>query len=349
VVVCAVRSPDVVEILELEFDQHVDAVEHGDLVGRAVQRTFRARAVVPLNVDDQRVVQLAHVLDRLDHPADLMIRVGHVGREYVHLAEEHLLLVRSELVPLLQQVLGPGGEPGVLRDHTELFLVGEDLFAQGVPALVEEMHVADLLYPFRRCVVRCMGAAGHVIDEERPIWYKGVDPLHVRNGLVRHGGREVKAWIAQERIDVRRVAGQVRRLPLVGVTAHESVEILEAHADWPLVEGAVLACLKGRRVVVLAEPGGAVAVVLQNLADRRLVLLDEAVLSREAGSLLRDHAEPHRVVVAAGDEGGTRRRTECRGMEIGVAQPCPGDAVKLRASGSRRRTCWERRSRHHRS
>ena len=55
----------------------------------------------------------------------------------------------------------------VLRDHAELLLVGEDLLAQRVPALVEQVHVADLLDPFRRRVVRRMRAAGNVVDEER--------------------------------------------------------------------------------------------------------------------------------------------------------------------------------------
>jgi hypothetical protein len=44
------------------------------------------------------------------------------------------------------------------------------------------------------------------------------------------------------------------RLPLAGVAAAESVEILEPHADRPLVEGPSLARRKGRRIMVLAEP-----------------------------------------------------------------------------------------------
>jgi hypothetical protein len=44
-------------------------------------------------------------------------------------------------------------------------------------------------------------------------------------------------------IDLRRVAEQVR-LPLVGVAADEAVEVLEAHAVRPLVEGPDLGWLK---------------------------------------------------------------------------------------------------------
>ena len=57
------RAPGVIE-LELLGDREVeDAVVGRPLVGRAGQRAFGAGAVVAVDVDDQRVVELAHVLD----------------------------------------------------------------------------------------------------------------------------------------------------------------------------------------------------------------------------------------------------------------------------------------------
>ena len=50
--------------------------------------TFSARAVVASDVDDQRVVELAEVLDLLDHTADLVVGVGGVGCEHLGLASE---------------------------------------------------------------------------------------------------------------------------------------------------------------------------------------------------------------------------------------------------------------------
>ncbi len=72
-----------------------------------------------------------------------------------------------------------------------------------------------------------------------------------------------------------------------------------------------------------------------------LSLRDDAVVAGEAGGLLRDHAEAGRVMVAAGDERGARRRAERRGVELRVAQPGLGDAVQRRrrndaAEGARR-------------
>ena len=93
VVVGLVGAPDVVEVLQLILDRNVDAVEHGDLVRRADQRAFGARTVVAADVDDERVVELAHVLDGLDHAADLVVGVGEVGGIDLDLADEHLLLV----------------------------------------------------------------------------------------------------------------------------------------------------------------------------------------------------------------------------------------------------------------
>ena len=87
-------------------------------------------------------------------------------------------------------------------------------------------------------------------------------------------------------IDRRGVAEQVR-LPLAGVAADEAVEVFEAHAGRPLVERAGLAGLEGRRVVVLAEPRGAVAVLLQDRADGRRILRDDAVVAGETRSPAR--------------------------------------------------------------
>ncbi len=140
-VVGLVRAPDVIEVLQLGFDRDFDAVEHRDLVRRADQRTLGAATVVTADVDDQSVVELAHVLDCLDHPADLVVGVHEIRGIHVDLAEKHLLLVGRECVPLLQQIIRPGRHLRVLRNHAELLLVLEDLLAQRVPALVEQVQV----------------------------------------------------------------------------------------------------------------------------------------------------------------------------------------------------------------
>src|SRR4029078_485904 len=125
------------------------------------------------------------------------------------------------------------------------------------------------------------------------------------------------------------VAEQVR-LPLTCVATVEPVEVLEAHPNRPLIEWAVLARLKRRRVVVFAKPRCSVAVVLENATDRRLVTRNDAVVAGIPGRLLGHNAEATRVKVAPGNERSAGRRTQRRGMEVRIAQSLVGDPVHRR-------------------
>ena len=163
-------------------------------------------------------------------------------------------------------------------------LVGEDLLAHGIPAHVE--LALELVDPLLLRLVRRVASAGHVVEEERLVGRRGIELLHVADGLVRHVGGEVVAGLADPRKDLGVVLEQVRR-PLVGLAAHEAVEVIEAHPRRPLVEGAGDAVLEGRRVVVLAEPRGGVAVVLEDPADGRVVRADDRVIARVSRSTVR--------------------------------------------------------------
>ena len=217
----------------------------------------------------------------------------------------------------------------VRRHDAEPLLVGEDGFAQLFPAVIEQVHVADLVDPFRRRVVRRVRGARHVVDKERLLRCQGLQLPHVLDRLVGHRRGQIPARIALERIDRRRVAEQVG-LPLAGVAADKAVEVLEAHAVRPLFEGAGLAVGEEGGVVVLAEPRGRVAVVLEDGADRALLDRDDRVVAGETGGDFAHHAKAHRVVVAPGDQRRPRRRAQRGGMEIGVAQTALGDAIKRR-------------------
>ena len=120
-------------------------------------------------------------------------------------------------------------------------------------------------------MVRRVDGARHVVDEERLVRVDRGDAIHVLDRIVGHRGDQVPAGLVVIRVDRRGVAEQIR-LPLVGVAADEAVEIVEAHAGRPLVERPGLARLELRGVVVLAEPGRPVAIILEDLPDRRLVL-----------------------------------------------------------------------------
>jgi hypothetical protein len=114
---------------------------------------------------------------------------------------------------------------------------------------------------------------------------------------------------------------------LVGLAAHKTVEIIEAQARRPLVEGSSSAVLKRGGVVVLAKPRGGVAVISKDFSDGGFLRADDGIVARETGSQFADHAGPHRVMVATGNKRRARRRAESGGMKVVVAQPGLGDAV----------------------
>ena len=120
------------------------------------------------------------------------------------------------------------------------------------------------------------------------------------------------------------------RMPLVHVTAHEAVEVVEAEAARPAIEGAGLAGLPVGRVVVLAEPGGGVAVLAENLGDRADALGDDAGVAVVAGRSLGDDARAGDVVVPAGEQGRAGRRAEGGGVEPRITQAVGGHAVERR-------------------
>ena len=303
----SLRSPELVPE-KLVLHRHRNAIEGGELVRRAIEHAFGARAVVAADIDDQGVVELAEVLDGLDDAADFMVGVGEIGAINIRLLDEELLLFKTERIPL-RQFLRPRRQLGVLGHDAQPLLVGEDLLAHLVPALVEEVHVADLLDPLRRGMMRRMGGARHIIDEPGLARRDLLELLDVPDGLIRHRRLHVPAGIVQERIDGRRVAEQVR-LPLAGVAADEAVKIFEAHSIRPLLERAGLARLVRGRVVVLAEPRGCVPIRFQDCADGALVDRDDRVVTREPRRHFSDHPEANRVMIAARDQCRPRRRTQ---------------------------------------
>jgi hypothetical protein len=90
-----------VDLLQQVLDLLLHAVEVGVLVEHAVLAALAAAAVVTGDVEDQRVVGLAHFPERVQHAADLVVGVFGEGREHFGLAGKEALLVGRELVPVL--------------------------------------------------------------------------------------------------------------------------------------------------------------------------------------------------------------------------------------------------------
>lgn len=331
VIVGLLGAPDVIPF-QLRRGWHIaHAVKPRDFIGRAHRTALSARAVVAVDVDDECVVELAHVLDGLNDAPDLVVTIRLVGGEDFDLLDEELLLISAELIPWLKVFYRPRLHLRVRWDDAKLLLIREDAVAQLLVAVVEEVHVVDLVHPFLGRVMRRMRGTRCVFHEKWLARHRLVHAIEVINRVVRHGGDEIPSSrrLALEGINLRGVAEEVR-LPLVGIAADEAVEILEAHASGPVIERPSLARLIGRRVVILTEPRCGITVVLEYAPDSGLVLWDDAVITGETGGLLGDHAEAHRVMVSPGDERGPRRRAKRGGVDVVIAQTALREAIHRR-------------------
>src|SRR5450432_2521926 len=96
--------------------------------------------------------------------------------------------------------------------------------------------------------------------------------------------------------------------PLVGLSPHEAVEILEAQSRGPLVERTGHAVLIGRSVVILPKPRGRITIILKNIADGGVLYSDDRVVAGITGREFADHSGANRVMVAAGNQRRARGR-----------------------------------------
>ena len=328
---------------ELLLGRQRDPVLHRQLVERAGDRALHARAVVAEDVDHERVLELAHLLDRVEQPPDVPVGVLLVAGVDLHLARVELLLALRERVPRRESV-GSWCEHGVGRDHAQLLLPFEGLLAQRVPALVE--LAAVLLAPLHRHLMRCVRAPGRVVDEPRfrlVLRPDGVQPL---GGLVGQVVRPVVLLAVRALRDAeRRVVLRDHGVVLTRLAAEDAPEVIESPRVRPAVKrpGCALEVIGGQ--VPLAEAGGAVAVALERPDERSAVLRNRGRVARERARQLADRPEPHRVVVAAGQQRGPGGRAQRRDVEAVVREPLFADPrhVRRRHGAAERRRVAETR------
>ena len=110
------RAPELVPE-KLVLDRHGNAIERGELVRRAVEHAFSARAVVPADVDDQGVVELRRRSSTAWMTRPISWSVYAVRSVDVGLLDEELLLLQAEGIPL-RQFLRPRRQLGVLSGMT---------------------------------------------------------------------------------------------------------------------------------------------------------------------------------------------------------------------------------------
>src|SRR6476659_6813747 len=131
-------------------------------------------------------------------------------------------------------------------------------------------------------MMRRVRTARYIVEEKRLLRRGGIQFRQILDCLIGHIGDEVIAGLPDPREDWGMIAKE-KGCPLIGFTAHEPIEVIKAHPAGPLVEGSSQAVEISRRVMVLAEPGRGVAVLLEDLADGGFVFGNDAVVARVAG------------------------------------------------------------------
>ncbi len=288
--------------LELHLVSQRDAVLHRQLVERAGDGALHAGAVVTPDPHDHRVVELTQLLDGVDHPTDVVVRVLREPGVDLHLARVERLQIVSKAVPRWKCRVA-GRELGVGRDHPEFLLASERLFAELVPALVELARV--LVGPILGDMVRSVTAPSREVQEEGLVCVLSSDPVQPLDAAVRHRIREVVRLLLVVELgrsaDDLLVLGQAR-VPLARPATEDPVEVVETPPVGPPVEGPGRTLLAVGREVPLPERGRAVPVVLENSRERHAVAWQSRRVTREATGELTDRTEAHRMVVPSGQE-----------------------------------------------
>ena len=113
-----------------------DALKCRELVEAAAERAFHGGPVVADLPEDERVVQLADFLERVDHAPDFVIGLRGVGGKDLHQPRGDALLVPGQGSPG-GDLLRPWGQLRVGRNDAKLELALISLLTILVPTLVE--------------------------------------------------------------------------------------------------------------------------------------------------------------------------------------------------------------------
>ena len=197
-----------------------------------------------------RVLPLPGLLQVVQQPADVMVGVRQEPRVHLGHPAEQPLLLRRQRIPRPGDIqrrerlaLGPLAglrradrvdrrQLGVGRDDAQLLLPGQRLLPDRLVPHVEA--ALELVGPFLRDMVRRMGRAGRVVQEERLVRR---DRLGVLDELQRLVGQVLGQVIALGRglrLVHRVVVIDQVRIPLVGLRPQEPVPALEPPPGRPV-------------------------------------------------------------------------------------------------------------------
>ena len=336
---------ELVDVGKRRLDGVGDAIEEAPLVERAVGPALAARPVVGHH-DHERVVELAGLLEVVEHPAEPVVVVGDVAGEDLGHPGEQALLVVFQRVPRPDGVeqrprlaVGPGTtrltvgvdgrEHGALGKQAHRDLALEDALPDGLVALVEDALVA--VGPLEGHEVRSVTGLRREVHEEGLV---GIDDLGIADeldSLVGHVVGQVVAPLGPRRRLDRVVVVHEVRVVRVRLAPEPAVEALEAAPEGPtaLVGGEVALLTRGE--VPLADAVGVVALGGEDLGDEPALERDAGGDAGVARGELGDRGHAVGGGVSAGEQRRTGRRAQGGGVEVReLHAPC-GDAGHVRA------------------
>src|SRR5262245_3000292 len=185
----------------------------------------------------------------------------------LHLSSEHRLHLGIDRVPGRDPLVALG-ELAVLRDDAQFLLFREGALAHLVPAVVERALV--LVRPCLRDVVWGVRRPWREVHEERLVGREGLLLAGPGDRLVREILRQVVSLLRSFWSLHSLVALVEPRVPLVGLTADEAIEVLEAAPGGPAIKWAGRTRLPDRYLVALAELRRRITVQAHRLLDGRL-------------------------------------------------------------------------------
>ncbi len=274
-----------------------------------------AGAVVGEQHDDG-VVEKRLLPQEVQQPSDLGIGVFHESGEGLLHPRAELALLRGKAVPGRYPWVARC-QPRFRRDDAETDLLVEHPDAFDVPALVEHSAITLNELPGRlvRGVARAEGQVGEkgtagigrdVVADEL---LGPVDEIFAE--VIAVPGRRIHAVLVVPEFGC----------PLVVLAPQESIPAVETAAGGPLMERPRRTHLRGPGQMPLAQRVGPVPARAEHLGQGARRRRHRAPSVGVAGVEIREETHAHRVVVAPGEQAGTRCRTQRCRMEVRVAQP----------------------------
>ena len=302
-----------VDVFQHVFVRRLDSCEQRIDIVRAAKIVQR-RAIVALDEDDQRVVELSGILQPRDDPAELIVGIGKLGGSDLHHARIKTLLVGRQAAPR-GHTRQRRRQLRIGRDHTHFLLASKYLFADDIPSHVELAF--ELVDPLLGRLLRPVHGTWRIIGKEGFVGVGAILRAHPGEQMVGHVLFKDIVGIVGITADADMIFKQ-RRIGLIRPGGVEAIEIIEAHAARPVRERSHRPQFPVWRIVVLAEPGGVVTVIFQHLAQSCRAVGNDRCIARLIHGHVADRSGSDRMMVASGQQRRPRGRTHGRRVKLRV-------------------------------